>query len=130
MLFFCFFQIIRERPGGPVGQCQEEGIFNPVVEFAFAAAGIFHKGADIRPYIIVTFTFVCAKRIELVRHLLYDVRGHLADVNIVLQITSGNVERQFRAVQYAAQHQQIFGDDFLDVVCDEHLIVEQLDLTL
>ena len=41
-----------------------------------------------------------------------------------------DVQGQFGAVQNSAEHQEIFGDDLLDVVCDEDLVVVEFDLAL
>ena len=56
------------------------------------------------------------------RNLLY--------LSVVLQEASRNVERNVGAVDHAVEKHQELGNDFLDVVGDEHLIAIQLYLSL
>ena len=56
--------------------------------------------------------------------------GYLRHISAVLEIASRDVQREFGAVENAAEHQQIFGYYFLYVVRNEYLIVIELHLSL
>ena len=47
-----------------------------------------------------------------------------------MQVAAGDVQRQLGAIQNALEHEQVLGDDFLDVVRHEDLVVVELDLAL
>ena len=64
---------------------------------------------------------------QAVGHLAGDVGGHLLHVAVVLQERPGHVQRQVGAIDTALQQQQELGNDLLDVVSHEYLVVVQLD---
>ena len=53
--------------------------------------------------------------------------GDLLYLTIVLQKAARYVQRDVRAIDHAVQQEQVFGDDFLDVIRNEHLVAIQLD---
>ena len=53
--------------------------------------------------------------------------GDLLYLTIVLQKAARYVQRDVRAIDHAVQQEQVFGDDFFDVIRNEHLVAIQLD---
>ena len=56
--------------------------------------------------------------------------GQALDIAVVLKEGARNVQRKIGAVDYTLQKHQKFRDDFLDIVRDKHLTVEQLDFSV
>lgn len=56
--------------------------------------------------------------------------GYLRHVAVCLKIASRDVERKLRTIKHALEYKQIIGYNLFYVVCDKHLIVVKLYLTL
>jgi hypothetical protein len=82
---------------------------------------------DIVPVALIVVTLVVEFAGKAVGDLAGNVCGHLLDIAVVLKEGTGDVQRQVGAVDHALEQQQEFGNDFLDIVGYEHLIVVQLD---
>ena len=82
---------------------------------------------DVVPVLLIVLAAVVELGEQAVGHLAGDVGRHLLHIPVVLQERAGDVERQVGAVDDALEQHEELGDDFLDVVRHEHLIVVQLD---
>ena len=127
--FFCAFKVLGERYIAAVYDFHEERVFRLIIELAVAECGVFAESLDVAPHLFKALAVILEERVQLVGNLFDDVRRDLGNIAVILQVASRNIEGQLGAVEHAAQHQEIFGDDFLDVVGNEYLVVVELDLS-
>ena len=98
-------------------------------ELVVSEAPVLDEGRDVIPVLLVIFFVGLAHAGQLVRDLLGDIVADLFGKAVVLQRASGDVQRQVGAVDDALEQHQVLGNDFLDVVRDEDLVVVELDHT-
>ena len=106
----------------------DDDVLDLIVETVVLDAAELDEGRKVAPAVLVLFFIVAVEFLEFIGHLLGDVLGDLLHLCIVLQEGTRNVERDIGAVDDAVQKHQELGNDFLDVIGNEHLIAVQLDL--
>ena len=77
---------------------EEDIIIHLLTELVILQAAELDEGTDVIPVFVVLFLIRLAHTGQLVRYLLGNVLGDLLDKSIILQCTSGYVQRQIRAV--------------------------------
>ena len=123
------FQTLRQALVLAFQVLEQDVIRHLLAELVIFQAAVLDERIDVIPVFLVLFTLGLAHTGQLVCHLLGDVVADLLNETIVLQCGTGYVQRQIRTVDHTLQQHQVFRNDFLDVVGDEHLVVVQLDHT-
>ena len=109
---------------------EQDVIVHLLTELVILQAAKLDERADVVPVFVVLFLLGLTHAGELVRHLLGNIFGNLLYKAVILQSASGYVQRQIRTVDHALEQKQELGNDFLDIICDEDLVVVQLDRSL
>ena len=129
--FFCFFLVLFNA----IFQCQifavkilEEYIISHFLcKFSILDAAIFNEWADVIPVFFIGFTVCFAHSCQFICYLLGNILGNLLYKSIILQCTSGYVQRQIRAVNYTFQQKKEFRNYLFDIICDKYLVIIQFD---
>ena len=129
MLFLGSFQVLAHGEILAFQVLVDDIILHLLGELFVLDAAELDKWINVIPVFLIAFTVCLAHTGQLVCHLLGNVIGNLPDKTIILQGRSGNVQRQVRTVDNALEQHQEFRNDFLNVICDEDLIVVELDGT-
>ena len=91
-------QALRQSQILAVQILEEDVIIHLLTELVILQAAEFDEGTDIIPVLVVLFLVGLAHTGQLVRYLLGNVLGDLLDKSVVLQCTSGYIQRQIRTV--------------------------------
>ena len=91
-------QALGQRQIFAVQILEEDVIIHLLAELVILQAAELDEGADVIPVLVVLFLVSLAHTGKLVRYLLGNVLGDLLDKSVVLQCTSGYIQRQIRAV--------------------------------
>ena len=129
--FCCLFLILLDA----VFQCEifavkvfEEYIISHLLsKLGVFDTAIFDKWADVIPVFLIRFTVCLAHSGKFVCYFLGNVLGNLLYKSVILQCTSGYIQRKIRAVDHALKQKQEFRNYFFDIICDKYLIVVQFD---
>jgi len=91
-------QALRQRQIFAVQILEEDVIVHLLTELVILQAAKLDERTDVIPVFVVLFLVCLAHACQLVRYLLGNVLCDLPDKSIILQCTSGYVQRQIRAV--------------------------------
>ena len=100
------------------------------MELAVPDRSVLDKRSNIVPVALIGFPFRIHQAVQLVRHLLGNMRADLFHISVVLQEGPADIQRQVGTVNHAPEQHQEFRNDFLDVVRYKYLPGKQLDLSL
>ena len=130
MLFLIFFQIFGNGFINAVCCFQQQDILYLIIQLFFLHTAVFDEDIDIIPEAFKGRTVGFEQLVQLVRNLLGDVGIHFFHIAVILQCTSGNIQRHIGAVQNPLQEQQKFGDNLFYVIRNINLIAVQLYLAV
>ena len=105
----------------------DHGVFHLLAELLVFEASELDERADIVPVFLIILAVCLEHSNEFICYFLGNVICNFIHKTIVLQCTSGYIQRQIRAVNDSLQYHQEFRDHFFDVIRNEYLIVVQLD---
>ena len=106
--FLCFFFLSRFYGCDVIWKSEvlavqilQKGVIQDLLtEFLLFDAAVFDERADVIPVFLIVFTVGLAHAGELVCNLFGNIIGNLLNKTIVLECTSGNIQRQIRAVDH------------------------------
>ena len=130
MRVLCLVQVFSQGLVFALAGLVDNRVLHAVVELVVAHAAILNKRMNVLPVGLVLLALVLEHAGQAIGDLAGDVVGKLANVAVVLQERTGDVQRQVGAIDDALEQQQKLRDDLLDVIGNEHLIGVELDLAL
>ena len=130
VLFLILFQIFGNGFINAVCCFQQQDILYLIIQLFFLHTAVFDEDIDIIPEAFKGRTVGFEQLVQLVRNLLGDVGIHFFHIAVILQCTSGNIQRHIGTVQNPLQEQQKFGDNLFYVIRNINLIAIELNLTV
>ena len=102
--------------------------FGTLVELLVGQHTELNEQFDVVPFlgelVLVGFVELC----QLVSHFLGDVAAYLLHIVVGLQITTADVQRDVRTIDYAMQQRQVLRHYLLHFVGHKHLVAIELNL--
>ena len=100
IFFFVFCNKILKSQIFAVEVFEQQTVFDAVIEFVIFDAAVFDERADIIPVFLIIFTVGLAHAGQFVCNFLADIFRNFLYSTVVLQCTSGNVQRQIRTIDH------------------------------
>ena len=105
----------------------EADIFNLLVEFLFLHHAVLNEYGDIGPVLLIVFSLLLEQLIKLIGDLLDDVAREFLNIFILLQCRTRYIQRKVGAVKASLKQEEEIRNDLFYVVCNEDLVVIDLD---